>query len=137
MQLILDRDSFERPFLAAFDETVAALEDAGGTVSGAGLRTKTAKRDLDDLKRFKEEVAGHLRAGMLARLPSLRTAYRRIRHCHHLTVGPWKGVFLIDPDGVLAIGLVFSKAPHNFLDRVQELVTLHTQIEPGEEGEGG
>ncbi|TGD64480.1 hypothetical protein EYC08_09360, partial [Tabrizicola sp. WMC-M-20] len=60
-----------------------------------------------------------------------------ISHCHHLTVGPWKGVFLIDPDGVLAIGLVFSKAPHNFLDRVQELVILHTQIEPGEEDKGG
>ncbi|AXQ96079.1 hypothetical protein LV780_20285 (plasmid) [Cereibacter azotoformans] len=128
MQLVLDTDSFERPFLAAFDETVGALENAGRIVSGAAARAEMAKRDLDDLKTFKAEVVRHLRAGTLASLPALRAAYRRIRHCHHLTVGPWTGVFLMDPDGVLAIGLVFSKAPHSFLDRLHELVNVRLAV---------
>lgn len=137
MQLILDRDSFERPLLAAFDVTVEAPEDAGKTVLGAQVHTQPAKRDLEDLRRFTGEVAGFLRAGTLAMLPPLRVTYWRMSHCYHLTVGAWKGVFLIDPGGVLAIGLLFSKAPHNFLDRVQELVVQHTHIEPAEENEGG
>lgn len=137
MQIVLDTESFKRPFLAAFDDTVGALENAGRTVSGAGARAEMAKRDLDDLKKFKAEVAQHLGAGTLAGLPPLRAAFRRIQHCHHLTVGPWKGVFLIDPEGTLAIGLVFSKAPHNFLNRLNELVALHTRIELADEDESG
>lgn len=136
MQIVLDTESFEKPFSAAFDETVGALENAGRTVSGAGVRAEIAKRDLDDLKKFTAEMVHHLRSETLIGLPPLRAAFRRIQHCHHLTVGPWKGVFLIDPAGALAIGLVFSKAPHNYLDRLHELITLHTQIEPAAEDEG-
>lgn len=134
MKLVLDKDSFETPYLSAFEQTEAALVNAGRTVAGASTRAEAAANDLVDLRSFKSSLTNHLRAGTLSKLPYVRAPFRRITHCHHLTVGPWKGIFLIDPGKDLAVGLVFSKAPHHFIERVRELIEYHTDETPRDEG---
>ncbi len=47
---------------------------------------------------------------------------------HHLTVGPWRGVFLVAVSADQVIALVFSKAPHHLEERLDE-VTARYRVE--------
>lgn len=125
MNIILDEVSFLPAYEKAFKNTTMMLEIAGRKVRGASERAEKAKLDLDDLRTFRDEVARHLREGTFDTLPPLRNWFRRIQDCHHLTVGPWKGIFLVRSHNEPVIGLIFSKSPHNFLTRLHELSNKH------------
>lgn len=127
MKFYIDNQSFKAPYLRAPDETKQAFLDAGRTVDGANARAEEARRALEDLLQFREKLIQVTRDKSFARLPRLRSSWLRrpIKHYHHLTVGVWRGIFLVAPDGSAAVGVVFSREPHDFLNRLDELRDRH------------
>ena len=125
MKLVLDEDSFTPAYWAAYRQTMSAHVEAGKTIKGAGRKAEYAALDREDLIAFRSALSKHIRDGSFGSLPGFRANYLRIPDCHHLTKGPWKGIFLLDPEGDVAIGLVFSKAPHEFMGRLNELLALY------------
>ena len=121
MKIVLDEISFLPRYLSAFEEADEELVRSGVTVAGAARRAEKAKQDIDDLRLFRSKLAHLLRTGSVHSLPGLRTAARRVPNCHHLTVGPWRGIFVVDPGNELTVGLIFSKTPHTLIDKIAEL----------------
>lgn len=122
MVLVLDQESFTAPLMEAIAATGAAFVNAGETVRGAARRAEQAMFDQADLRDFQQRVAGLIRDRGFGRLPRLRHQGRPVENCHHLTVGPWRGIFLVAQDGGDAIGLLFSRAPHDVYPRLAELI---------------
>lgn len=114
-----DQDSFTGPLDAALAECTRALADAGKKIRGAQRRADAALDDLESLEQFIDEVNRLLRDRSFHDLPGFRSEDPRLRS---LSVGPWRGIFLVSPDGSLVIGLVFSKQPHELEQRLHELV---------------
>jgi hypothetical protein len=124
MELILDKISFEDPFFAAIASCEEALVAAGATVDGAANRAEAASREKQHLKIFRDRLADLIRTGKFSDLHKLRAGLLRttVPYCHHLTVGPWRGVFFVRPGSSAVFGLSFSKYPHAFSDRRDELI---------------
>jgi len=133
VRLVRDAESFGEPLDRAIDAAVDTVIAAGLLVRGSAARVCAALQEKQDLETFVARVGDLLAARGFADLPRLRRAGRVVPHCHALRVGPWRGVFLVDPAGEFAVGLLFSKAPHLLDDRLDELVRRHG---PGPE-EGG
>lgn len=129
MKLLRDPVSFQGPLDRAVDDAVDAVVDAGDPVDGASARAQAALNDKRDLETFVERVGDLIDRAGFSDLPRLRRAGRVLPHCHVLTVGPWRGVFLADPAGDFAVALVFSKAPHAMDDRLDELVAHYRRQE--------
>lgn len=125
MKIFLDKVSFVPAYKAAYFDTMSELVSAGRTVQGSAARAEKAKLDLDDLVMFRTKLIDHIRNDSISTLPRLRTWLKRIPDCHHLTVGPWRGVFLVGSAPDLAVGLIFSKAPHRYSDRITELADFY------------
>ena len=110
-RLYEDEESFRKPLDQAIEACRQAFVAASATVLGAEARVRAALNDFNDLKAFRDAVAVHLRAGSFRDLPGFRR--EGLNGFHHLTVGPWRGVFLVSNDGSEVIGMVFSKYPHH------------------------
>lgn len=121
MEFRVDIDSFQKPLERAIFESERAVVDAGRTVRGAAARAEQAQRERDHLRQWNERVTNVIKYERFSELPRLREGFRRIPYTHHLTVGPWRGVFLVSEETGIAIGLVFSKEPHDLGDRLGEL----------------
>lgn len=122
MEFRSDRDGFEAPYAKAIDDVEAALIAVGERVLGAADRGDRAKRDRDDLLEWGRRLEETIRDRCFIDLPRLRRGFRRIPHFHHLTVGAWRGIFLVSKEADTAVGLIFSKAPHDYEDRLLVLV---------------
>lgn len=118
--------SFRTPLRAAFAEVEEEIVAAGRRVAGAAARTAAALAARDALHRFKDRLQGHIKAGSFAQLPGLRTSMVPLGgHWRHLTCDPWRGVFLVSPQVGIAIGLLFSRAPHDLGPRLWEAAVRH------------
>lgn len=132
MKFVRDARSFQAPLDRAVGESVAAIIAAGVTVQGAETRIRAALDEKNALELFIERVTELLKTRSFVDLPRQRRGTRIVPHCHHLTVGPWRGVFLVDPAGELAVGLLFSKAPHRVEERLDELVRTYSDTVGGD-----
>ena len=117
-----DPTSFTEPYDRALAEIKSAWREASATVNGAEARTNAALRDLKDLKAFVDEVANRLEAASFQELPRVTDRNEPIDGSYALTVGPWRGVFLVSQDGTKVVALAFSKEPHEFEPRLGEIV---------------
>ena len=109
------------PFDAAFNDCVQAAENASLQISGAEARTRAAIDDWKYLKEFERQVELHMRDESFQDLPGLKLGRDRLPDFHRLTVGPWRGIFLIKTDPTQVVGLVFSKLPHHLEQRLNEI----------------
>lgn len=126
MDFYIDEDSFGAPYDRAPQDARLAFLDAGRTVEGANARAEEAERAIEDLLLFRKQLTGLIRDQGISRLPRLRGAWRRrIEHYHHLSVGVWRGLFLVATDGSAAVAVIFSRAPHDYMDRLDELRSRH------------
>lgn len=128
MKFVRDARSYQAPLDHAVAESVTAIVSAGVIVRGAEARVRAALDEKDALKRFVGQVTERLKSRSFVDLPRQRCGPRIVPHCHHLTVDPWRGVFLVDPAGELVVGLLFSKAPHRMDERLDELVRTYREI---------
>lgn len=126
MKVYIDGPSFRIPLERSLEAAKREFIDAGRVVSGANARAAAAHRALEDIVRFRRTFIDKIRDGSLVRLPRMRDAWwRPIGHFHLLEVGEWHGVFLIMPDGSDAAALIFSRAPHNYMGRLDEVLRRH------------
>ena len=125
MMLIRDEDSFARPLGIAIDEVVEAVLAAGNPISGAESRVRIALGEKNVLESFISQITKLLEGHGFRDLPKLFQESRAVPNCHHLTVGPWRGIFLVDPSSEFVVALVFSKEPHQLEQRLDELVEKH------------
>lgn len=133
MKLVRDPRSFQAPLDEAWAASVRAAIAAGVVVHGAEARIRAALDERDALLRFVARIGELLRSEAFIDLPRQRRGTQIVPYCHHLTVGPWRGVFLVDPAGELVVALLFSKAPHRLDERLGELV-LQYPFQTGEIG---
>ena len=131
-----DERSFTKPFDGALTAAVQAFLVAAATVSGAEARTRAATNELNSLHEFDAAVEAHMRAKSFHDLPGYKRGRERLNGIHHMTVGPWRGVFLVSADGTQVIALVFSKFPHSLENRLDEVVEAY-RTKDHEEPEGG
>ncbi len=127
MMLIRDEDSFARPLGIAIDEVVEAVLAAGIPIRGAESRVRIALGEKNVLESFISQITKLLEGHGFRDLPKLFQESRAVPNCHHLTVGPWRGIFLVDPSSEFVVALVFSKEPHQLEQRLDELVEKHQQ----------
>ena len=106
-------DSYTEPYQRVLAEAITAWEKASTPIKGAEARTRAAKTALDQLKAFNDEIAHRLEKQLFNELPTLKASDPRIDAMYSLTVGPYRGVFIVRPDGTEVIALAFSKAPHD------------------------
>lgn len=126
MKIFIDNTSFLEPYLRGPDEVSEEFLAAGQTVAGANARAAAAQAALRDIRRFRAEITTLMNAKGFARLPRLRNWwFRPIGHCRHLTIGVWRGIFLVAPDESVVVALIFSRAPHNYMRRLRDLIGRH------------
>jgi hypothetical protein len=131
MKLVRDLESFAEPIDQAIRDAVRAVIAAGKPVRGSEKRVRVALDEKNDLARFVTRTGELLESRGFANLPRLRRGSQVVPSCHQLTVGPWRGVFLVDPAGELVVGLLFSKQPHQLDDRLEELVLKYAPTDEG------
>lgn len=122
MKLVRDEDSFARPLDFAVNEVVEAVLSAGNPIRGAEPRVRIALDEKIDLDSFISQITELLEGHGFRDLPQVFQKSRAVPNCHHLTVGPWRGIFLVDPSNEFVVALVFSKEPHQLEQRLDELV---------------
>ncbi len=127
MKLVRDEDSFARPLGIAIDEVVEAVLAAGIPIRGAESRVRIALGEKNVLESFISQITKLLEGHGFRDLPKLFQESRAVPNCHHLTVGPWRVIFLVDPSSEVVVALVFSKEPHQLEQRLDELVEKHQQ----------
>lgn len=125
IKLVRDKDSFAKPFDIAINEVVKAVLEAGNPIRGAEQRVRIALAEKNDLDNFYSQMTELLKGHGFRDLPKLFQESRALPNCHHLTVGPWRGIFLVDPSSEFVVALVFSKEPHQLESRLDELVKTH------------
>ena len=131
-----DNESYGKPLRDATAKCKAAFMSAAQKVKGAEAKTQAAIADLRSLREFREQVAAHLDQKSFKNLPGVKRGRERVAALHQLTVGPWRGVFLVRPDGSEVIGLVFSKHPHDLGKRLDEVTRRYsTNVVPGGESD--
>jgi len=105
-----DPESFGAPMARAALEVRRNFILASARVRGAERRVREAMDDLRDFMRFSERVELHLQQANFSTLPSVRDdGGNLIERVHDLTVGPWRGRFLVSDDGLQVIGLSFQR----------------------------
>jgi hypothetical protein len=104
-----DVECFTQPFEAASDHCTRALGAATRTVKDAERRVAAALNDRKALEKFSKRVAELIRKRDFQSLPTLGP---ELAGYHQLTVGPWRGVFLVSADGAYVAGMLFTQAPH-------------------------
>ncbi len=127
MKLVRDEDSFARPLDFAVNEVVEAVLSASNPIRGAESRVRIALGEKNVLESFISQITKLLEGHGFRDLPKLFQESRAVPNCHHLTVGPWRGIFLVDPSSEFVVALVFSKEPHQLEQRLDELVEKHQQ----------
>ena len=131
-----DETSFGAPLRAALEDVEKELRGAGRKVAGAFDRAEAALRAKSDLRAFVNRLAKHIEADDFAELPRLRSRLVPIDGCHHLTTGEWRGVFLVDGGTKIAVGIVFSRSPHDLRGRLDEAIARNrSHLEPSDEEE--
>lgn len=120
-------------FTRAIDDQIAALEHAfiaaSQSVKGSELRVERVIADFDALEKFAKLVAHHLEGASFASLPRVVSSGSKapLGPVHKLTVPPWEAAFLVSADGRQVIGLVFSREPHNYLEKLGDLLAEHAR----------
>jgi len=121
MVLVEDPASFTEPRARALADAVAAFGSASRPVKGAEARVHAALSELARLREFSNRVSDLMETGGFAALPELGHDGDRLDGLRHLTVGPWRGVFLVGADPAVVVALLFSRAPHTLADRLDEI----------------
>ncbi len=119
--LYRDKRSFQGPLDEAIRACTETLTTRTNPVRGSEARLRAALDDNEALRRFADAVKTHLRHSTFHDLPPLRKWGRRLQGLHQLTCGPFRGVFLVSRDGAQVVALVFSREPHDYSERLNEL----------------
>jgi hypothetical protein len=120
-EFVEDEVSFTAPRLQAIADCIADFRRASEVVKGAEARVKAATDAWKDLEAFMSEIQRLLEGRAFQTLPKLKQGQDRLDGFHHLTIGPWRGIFLVSPDGAYVAGLVFSREPHELGPRLLEV----------------
>ncbi|MDE8652826.1 hypothetical protein [Novosphingobium album (ex Liu et al. 2023)] len=120
-----DELSFTGPRVQAVVDSVAAFKDASRKVKGAEARLSAVLADLQALDVFAASVGKLIASRGFQDLPGFRRGRERFEGFHALTVGPWRGVFLVSRDGAHVAGIVFSRAPHALEGRLAEIAAAY------------
>lgn len=125
--LVLAEDpaSFTEPREQALAGAMAAFRTASTPVKGAEARVYAALSELRSLREFSNRVARLMETRGFSALPELVHNGNRLHGLRHLTVGPWRGVFLVGDDPAIVVALLFSRAPHDLTDRLDEIARPH------------
>lgn len=127
MKFHADHPSFLAPYLRAPNEAEEAFLAAGREVEGANARAEEARKALEDLTIFRQAIARLIEQEGFAQLPRLRNRWLRpIGHYRYLDQGVWRGLFLVAADGSVVVAVIFSRAPHDYLGRLEELTRRHS-----------
>lgn len=125
MRLVRDKDSFQGPLDIAINEITKAVFSAGYPVHDSAQRVGVALDEEKVLKSFVSQIAELLKTNGFRDLPQLFQGSQPVPKCHHLTVGPWRGIFLVEPSVEYVVALVFSKEPHHLEGRLNEIVNKY------------
>lgn len=117
-----DKDSYADPLERYTAELEQAFLVASQQVRGSQARLQKVIDEDDALQEYHRRVADHLRNANFQTLPGVKHQSQRVPDVRRLSVGPWQGSFLVSADASNVIGLVFSKAPHDYEGRLNELV---------------
>jgi hypothetical protein len=105
----LDAESFEPRYKAVQSE----LWDQYKNVRNYGGDIESSLHAiLDDTRafaEFDERMQQMTKGNSFDELPRFR---RDLPNVHHLTVGPWRGVFLVSSRVRFVYGIIFTKSPH-------------------------
>jgi hypothetical protein len=118
---IEDETSFAGPRRQAIADCVEAFKRASTPVMGAEARLHAALTDLKAMNQFVAEVDRLIENQAFQTLPGFKRGRERFDGYHQLTVGPWRGVFLVSRDGSNVVALLFSRHPHALEARLREL----------------
>ena len=127
--------SFAEPRRRAWERCIEAYINAGSPVAGANARVAQAADDLRTLDAFGRELARLTEARAFHDLPQVRNGRERVEGFHSLTIGPWRGIFLVDRGGTGVIAVLFSRHPHDVGARLMEVVSRYHEGKT-EEGDG-
>lgn len=122
---IEDEASFAVPRREAIAECVNAFGNASKKVKGAEARLNAAIADLEAIDTFGKEVERLIGSRAFLTLPEFKRDGRRVEGFHHLTVGPWRGVFLVDSGGADVAAILFSREPHALESRLGEVMQAY------------
>jgi hypothetical protein len=128
--LYRDKDSFDKPLFEAPESCIAAFYAASSHVKGAEARVRQAIDDLKSLEDFNAALEWRMRTRTFHDLPRLKRGGGKLRGFHQLTVGSWRGVFLVGRDRDNVIALVFSKHPHRLEQRLGEISARYLPHNP-------
>lgn len=134
----VDHGSFLIPYERAPDEAEEIYLTAGREVKGSNARAEEAQQAMADLAALRDRIADLIENGGFDKLPRLRNfRLRAIGYYHYLEKGVWRALFLISPDKSVVIATVFSRKPHNYMSRLNELSARHQTRLSGEPVEDG
>lgn len=86
-----------------------SAESKGGDVEA---RLAAALDDATTFREFLAELTRLTGTNTFDRLPRFRIGNQWFDGVHHLTVGPWRGVFLTSPSTRQVYGMLFTRSPH-------------------------
>ena len=131
-----DETSFADARRKAIAECVQAFHEGSKKVTGAEERLNNALTDLQALEDFAREVRRLIEQRAFQNLPQLSRPGTRLDGYHHLTVGPWRGIFLVQRGGASVAAILFSKDPHALQGRISEISERY-QLTAPQKGQSG
>ena len=125
-----DELSFAVPRQAAIDAAVTAFKEASAKVKAAEARISAALCDLQSLDAFAVRIGELIASREFQTLPGFKRGRERFEGFHALSVGPWRGVFLVSRDGANVAGILFSRDPHALEGRLVEIAAAYREHTP-------
>lgn len=117
-----DVDDFTGPFDAERARVIKALKEPLATSGDADAILARRYADKEALNAFTEALAQRQDRGTFWGLPGIQTGtLSRSTRYKILEKGPYRGIFLVDRASNTAVGLIFSKAPHDLHDRIPQV----------------
>lgn len=124
-------ETFTVPMVHHGAQFYARFVIASQAVGGSADRVAEVFDDIRTYDEFGSRVGHCLERGTFLNLPRLRGHDGRfIEGIHKLTVGCWEGAFLVSKDGSQVIGLVFSRAPHDYNGLLGDLLVANAKSNP-------
>lgn len=107
--------SYKNPFDSVIPECRAEWVAASKSQGGGDIEAHLAAllHDATTFKQFNRELERLTQSNTFDRLPRFRLGNERFDHVHCLTVGPWRGVYLVSTSTSQVYGMLFTKFPHN------------------------
>jgi hypothetical protein len=108
-----DEDSYKKPFDAVVPACRAEYADIDKSKGGdVEARLAAVLEDMSTFKQFAAKLQDVAATNTFFQLPRLRRGLERLNGVHQLTVGPWRGVYLVSPSNAVVYAMLFTRNPH-------------------------